>query len=224
LATILGPVKPVSHFQTVITLFLSMKPSWIQLTSVVLATEIFFTGCENLADVATETLSKMVDPSETNALQRGDASVAVVRIISTQIATERQRRMAEERALRADRELRAYRNELVKQGVRLKKPRYLAVNTARERNSAGSASIMIFDTEKQKLRETVSDLSEKPLRGKFLEIPSEIVTGQRDRDVINVPINVRDYRLPTSATSEIDSVLYMDDGEISPEDLAHLRR
>jgi hypothetical protein len=190
-----------------------MIACWIQITSMVLATEVLLTGCTNLADVATETLSKLIDPSETNAIERGEASETLVRILSTHQATERQRRIGEARALHAYRALRASQSTSTNGRYRLPKTRYIAVNTVREKNTEDTTPLMIYDIKDRTLGETVVGFSEKPQPGTILEIPKAILASDAERDAINVPIIVRDARWPTRDSWETDSVLFIDGGK-----------
>jgi hypothetical protein len=191
-----------------------MNACLIRFTAMVLGAEILFTGCANVADVVTETISKTVDPSDTKARERGEASETLVLILSEHLATERQRQVAEERARRAYQALRANENLSDHQRIPFRRTRYIAVNTERDWYSQGAASVMIYDTQKHLLRDTVSDLSQTPRPGSILEIPKAYLDTETGRDPINVTIRVHDSREPAIDPLRSDSVLYLEDGEL----------
>src|SRR5262245_58812964 len=75
-------------------------------------------------------------------------------------AAEKQRRTAEERARLAYAQMGPDRK------ARVRKTRYVAVDTVRERNSTGAKSVMIYDTQKQQVvGNNVYDVKESPKEG-----------------------------------------------------------
>jgi hypothetical protein len=192
-----------------------------QFIAAVLGTGILLTGCANLADVLTETISKTIDPSDTKARERGEASEQIVLILSTHLATEQERRTAEERALRADHALRANQSLLSRQRHPFRRTRYIAVNADSEGNSQGGTSVMFYDSQKHVLLSNVSELSQTPKAGSILEVPKNYFNGEVARDPINVSVRVRDVREPVVDPQRNDSVLYLPEGEISTSPPAH---
>lgn len=79
----------------------------------------------------------------------GAAIAAVTYIIATHEATERQHRIAEERAQRAYAEMSAKR----KREMKARKTRYIAVDTEKDQHTAAGAkkSVMIWDTQSQEV-------------------------------------------------------------------------
>ncbi|HEY2800561.1 MAG TPA: hypothetical protein VGI85_08205 [Chthoniobacterales bacterium] len=79
----------------------------------------------------------------------GAAIAAVTYIIATHEATERQHRIAEERARRAYAEMSAKR----KHQMKARKTRYIAVDTEKDQHTAAGAkkSVMIWDTQSQEV-------------------------------------------------------------------------
>lgn len=76
-------------------------------------------------------------------LAAGAAVGAVTYVIAKHQATERQRRIAEERAAAAYRKMSTQRKAAMKQ----KKVRYIAVNTEKTDKNKGAAAVMIYDTQ-----------------------------------------------------------------------------
>jgi tetratricopeptide (TPR) repeat protein len=85
---------------------------------------------------------------------------ANVSVIARRDATERQRRIAEKRARLADEQMNSERK------ARVRKTRYIAVATVREKNSKGAESVMIFDTQGQQVvGNSVYDVKSTPKEG-----------------------------------------------------------
>ncbi|MDX2079567.1 MAG: hypothetical protein SFU53_02165 [Terrimicrobiaceae bacterium] len=110
-----------------------------------------------------------VDPAITIPVTAGAVALAAgsAYIISKQQATERQRKIAEQRA-------RIYMARLEKQKAAeaaagrkaAKKPRFIAVKTDRSSESQGEASVMVFDTQtNQVVGNNVYDLKSTPQVG-----------------------------------------------------------
>src|SRR5271165_6012363 len=75
-------------------------------------------------------------------------------------ATERQRRIAEERARLA------YQNAPPPRKAQYRKSRYLAVDTVREKEASGAKSVMIYDTQTdQVVGNDVYDVKQSPKEG-----------------------------------------------------------
>jgi len=111
-----------------------------------------------------------VDPAITIPVTAGAVAVAAgtAYIVSKNQATERQRKVAEQRA-------RLYMARLEKQkqdeaartaSKPAKKPRYIAVKTEKSENSQGKASVMVFDTQTNEVvGNNVYDLKSAPQVG-----------------------------------------------------------
>jgi len=85
---------------------------------------------------------------------------ATAYIIAKHKATERQRRIAEERARLA------YQNAPPPRKAQYRKSRYLAVDTVREKESSGAKSVMIYDTQTdQVVGNDVYDVKQSPKEG-----------------------------------------------------------
>ncbi|MEO6872502.1 MAG: hypothetical protein ABI233_09825 [Chthoniobacterales bacterium] len=94
----------------------------------------------------------------------GAAIAAVTYIIATHEASERQHRIAEERAQRAYAEMSAKR----KQQMKARKTRYIAVDTENDQKTAAGAkkSVMIWDTQSQEVvGNNVYDVKSPPAVG-----------------------------------------------------------
>src|SRR6267378_1626888 len=109
-----------------------MKMRTLQASSLLTAAAILGTGCSELT------------PGE-NAAAAGALIGTVTYIIAKREATERQRRLAEERARRAYAQMSAER----KAKLKAKKVRYIAVDTEKDERSAPAAkkTVMVYDTE-----------------------------------------------------------------------------
>jgi hypothetical protein len=153
-----------------------MNSSLIKSTSAVLVAGLVLTGCENLSPGATGAISgivagtaaggiaKAAGASNSQAVAIGLATGAVVGvaayIIAKHVATERQRRIAEERARLAYSQASAERKAV------LRKRRYIAVDTVRESNSTGAKSVMIYDVQNQTVvGNNVYDTKQSPKQG-----------------------------------------------------------
>jgi hypothetical protein len=108
-----------------------------------------------------------VDPAITIPVTAGAAVVAAgaAYIISKEQATERQRKIAEQRA-------RIYMARAEKQqsakvaSTKTKKPRYIAVQTEKSEKAQGKASVMVFDTQTNEVvGNNVYDLKSTPQVG-----------------------------------------------------------
>lgn len=169
-----------------------MNAHLIQLTSAVLAGGLFLTGCENLspgengalfgvgAGALAGGLAKVAGANDTSAVAIGLATGAAVGVaayvIAKHQATERQRRVAEERARLAYQQMQA-RAQRTNQPR--KRTRYIAVDTVREKTSTGARSVMLFDTQTQQVvGNNVYDVKQAPKEGtvtKFDTISAEYV-------------------------------------------------
>jgi len=134
------------------------------------------TGCENLSPAANGALfgtgagalaggvAKAAGASNSQAVAIGLATGTIVGVtayvIAKHQATERQRRIAEERARLA------YENAPAPQKAKYRKTRYIAVDTVREKNSTGAKSVMIYDTQSQQVvGNNVYDVKQAPKEG-----------------------------------------------------------
>ncbi len=108
-----------------------------------------------------------VDPAITIPVTAGAVAVAAAGayIISKQQATERQRKVAEQRA-------KLYMARLEKQqqeqaaAKKAKKPRYIAVQTEKTEKTQGKAAVMVFDTQSNEIvGNSVYDMKSTPQVG-----------------------------------------------------------
>jgi len=107
-----------------------------------------------------------VDPAITIPVTAGAVAVAAAGayIISKQQATERQRKVAEQRA-------RLYMARLEKQqqdaaAQKAKRPRYIAVQTEKTEKTQGKAAVMVFDTRSNEIvGNSVFDMKSTPQVG-----------------------------------------------------------
>jgi hypothetical protein len=153
-----------------------MRARLIQSTSAVLVTGLLLTGCENLSPAANGVLfgtgagilaggvAKAAGASTSQAAAIGLATGTIVGVtafvIAKHQATERQRKIAEERARLA------YESAPAPRKARYRKTRYIAVDTVREKNSAGAKSVMIYDTQSQQVvGNNVYDVKQSPKEG-----------------------------------------------------------
>jgi hypothetical protein len=153
-----------------------MRAPLIQSTSAVLVAGLLLTGCENMSPAGTGALAgagagalaggiaKAAGASNSQAVAIGLATGAVVGatayVIAKHQATERQRRIAEERARLA------YENAPPPRKAQYRKTRYIAVDTVREKESTGAKSVMIYDTQTQQVvGNNVYDLKQSPKEG-----------------------------------------------------------
>jgi hypothetical protein len=153
-----------------------MRASLIQSTSALLVAGLLLSGCENMSPAANGVvfgtgsgtlaggIAKAAGASDSEAVAIGLATGAIVGVtayvIAKHQATERQRRIAEERARLA------YENASAARKAQYRKSRYIAVDTVREKNSTGAKSVMIYDTQtEQVVGNNVYDVKQSPKAG-----------------------------------------------------------
>jgi hypothetical protein len=153
-----------------------MNALLIKSSAAVLVAGLFLTGCENLSPAENGALygigagalaggiARAAGASNAQAVAIGLATGAAVGvtayIIAKHKATERQRRIAEERARLA------YQSAPPPRQAQYRKSRYIAVNTVREKDSAGAKSVMIYDTQTQQVvGNEVYDVKQTPKEG-----------------------------------------------------------
>jgi hypothetical protein len=153
-----------------------MKIPILKTSSVLVAASMLVTGCENLTPgenaavfgtaggAAAGGIASAAGASAGEAAAIGVATGAVVAatayVISKHQATERQRRVAQERAARAY----AYQRSHLK----THKTRYIAVDTEKDEHTAAGAkkSVMIWDTQSQQVvGNNVYDVKSPPAVG-----------------------------------------------------------
>lgn len=184
-----------------------MKTGMLQPAALATSIAIFASGCANMtpgenaavfgsvAGIAGGTIARAAGASTGEALAIGAATGAVVAlttyIIAKHQATERQRRIAEERA-------RVYQGRLVAERKReeaakksgqnvaaKKRPRYIAVDTEKDEKTSPKAqkAVMIWDTESETMvGNNVYDVQSTPAVGstaKFDTYSAEYVGGGR---------------------------------------------
>ena len=159
-----------------------MNPKLLQTSGVVLAVAIFASACENLtpgenaaafgtaAGLATgiPLVASGVSPSIAVPVTAGAVAVAAVSayIIAKHQASERQRKIAEQRARLYLARQEAARKAAAQQAKKQTKPRYIAVKTVKEENSQGKDQVMIFDTQSNQIvGNNVYDLKSSPKMG-----------------------------------------------------------
>jgi len=142
-----------------------MSPRALRTTALILTSSIAFLGCENMtpeqnagifggvAGAAAGSIARAAGASPTESLIAGAAVGAVtavtVYIIAKRKASERQRKIAEERA-------RQYQNRLSaekKASMKKKKVRYIAVDTVKDERTSPKAkkNVMIWDVEREQI-------------------------------------------------------------------------
>jgi osmotically inducible lipoprotein OsmB len=153
-----------------------MNASLIKSASAVLAAGVLLSGCENMSPETQGLLSGLASgaaaggiasaagASDSTAtaigLATGAAVGAIVYVIAKHEATERQRKIAEERARLAYAQMPPARK------TRVRKTRYIAVPTVREKNSTGANSVMVYDTQTQQVvGNNVYDVKSTPKDG-----------------------------------------------------------
>jgi len=153
-----------------------MKRSLTTSVCVTLLATIGFTSCENMSPEATGVLAGVTSGALAGGVAKaagannatavaiglgtGAAVGALAYVIAKHEATERQRRIAEERARLAYEKMSAERK------ARVQKRRYIAVATVQEKSDKGAESVMIYDTEsKQVVGNTVYDVKTAPKDG-----------------------------------------------------------
>jgi hypothetical protein len=154
----------------------SMKPSLTTSACITLFATIGFTSCENMSPEATGVIAgvtsgalaagvaKATGASNAQAaaigLGTGAAVGTIAYIVAKHEATERQRRIAEERARLA------YERMSAERRAQVKKRRYIAVSTVQEKDDKWAKSVMIYDTEsKQVVGNSVYDVKTAPKEG-----------------------------------------------------------
>jgi hypothetical protein len=177
-----------------------MKPKLLQASAAIVVVGILTSACENLtpgenaavfgtaAGLATgiPLVASGVNPNIAIPVTAGAVAVAAVSayVIAKHQATERQRKIAEQRA-----RLYMARQEAARQAAAAQppsaarkkpsKPRYIAVKTVKEENSKGKDQVMIFDTQSNEIvGNNVYDLKAAPQvgqTGKFDTYTAEYV-------------------------------------------------
>jgi len=168
-----------------------MNVRLIKMTSAVLVSGLILSGCENMSPETQGTLAglgagalaggvaKAAGMSDSSAVAIGMASGAAVGygvyVLAKHQATERQRKVAEERARLAYQQMSAQRKASVR------KHRYIAVATVRESDSKGAKSVMVYDTQTQQVvGNNVYDVKQSPKEGtvsKYDTYTAEYVGG-----------------------------------------------
>lgn len=166
-----------------------MNSKTLRFTALSVSTALFFGGCNGLTPgesgaavgVGTGILAGAIGsaaglrPGEAAALGAGVGALAgvITYSIAKHQADERQRQVAEQNARRA---YAAHQAEL-----RRKKVRYIAVRTSRNKESSGSTSCMVWDTQNEQLvGNTVYDTKTPPPKGstaKFDSYSAEYVSS-----------------------------------------------
>lgn len=163
-----------------------MSPQLLQTSAIVVSLGLLTSACENLspgenaglfgaaAGLATgiPLAAAGVDPAITIPVTAGAVAVAGVSayVIAKYQASERQRKIAEQRArvylaeqAQKQKEQQAVAAAKAKQQ---KKPRYIAVQTVKEDTNQGKSQVMIFDTQSNELvGNNVYDLKSSPKVG-----------------------------------------------------------
>lgn len=163
-----------------------MSPQLLQTSAIVVSLGLLTSACENLspgenaglfgaaAGLATgiPLAAAGVDPAITIPVTAGAVAVAGVSayVIAKYQASERQRKIAEQRArvylaeqAQKQKEQQAAAAAKAKQQ---KKPRYIAVQTVKEDTNQGKSQVMIFDTQSNELvGNNVYDLKSSPKVG-----------------------------------------------------------
>lgn len=163
-----------------------MNSKMLQTSAAVLSLAVFTSACENLspgenaavfgtaAGLATAIPLGVagVDSSITVPVSLGAAALAAggAYIIAKHQASERQRKIAEQRARLYMAEQKAKEKKATQTVAaspsKKKKPRYIAVQTVKEENSKGASQVMIFDTQSnQVVGNNVYDLKSSPKVG-----------------------------------------------------------
>ncbi len=164
-----------------------MKPKLLQTSAAIVAVGIFAAACENLtpgenaavfgtaAGLATgiPLVASGVNPNIAIPVTAGAVAVAAVSayVIAKHQASERQRKIAEQRArlymARQEAARKAPASQVSSTAKRKPaKPRYIAVKTVKEENSKGQDQVMIFDTQSNEIvGNNVYDLKSSPKVG-----------------------------------------------------------
>ncbi len=160
-----------------------MNTKLLQSSAAVLSLAVFTSACENLSPgenaaffgtaaglaTAIPMAAAGVDSRITVPVSLGAAALAAggAYVIAKQQASERQRKIAEQRARLYMAERAAAQKKAQTAGTKsAKKPRFIAVKTVKESNSKGSSQVMIFDTQSnQVVGNNVYDLKSSPKVG-----------------------------------------------------------
>ncbi len=167
-----------------------MTPKLLQTSAAVLSLAIFTSACENLspgenagvfgalagAATAIPLAVAGVDPAVTIPVSIGAAALAAgaAYVIAKHQATERQRKIAEQRARiylakqqEAEKKAAQQQTASAKKTKSKKQPRYIAVATVKEETNKGKEQVMIFDTQSNEIvGNNVYDLKSAPQVGK----------------------------------------------------------
>ncbi|MFY9986261.1 MAG: hypothetical protein WAM44_19895 [Chthoniobacterales bacterium] len=160
-----------------------MKLSLTTSACVTLFATIGFTSCENMSPETTGVIAGVTSGALAGGIAKasgasnaqavaigmgtGAAVGAIAYVIAKHEATERQRRIAEERARLAYEKMSAERK------ARVHKQRYIAVSTVQEKDDKGAKSVMIYDTEsKQVIGNSVYDVKSAPKDGQVQKYDS----------------------------------------------------
>lgn len=161
-----------------------MNSKMLQSTAAVLSLAVLTSACENLSPgenaavfgtaaglaTAIPLAAAGVDSSITVPVSLGAAALAAggAYIIAKQQASERQRKIAEQRArlYMAEQKAKEKKAQTAAASTKKKKARYIAVKTVKEDNSKGQSQVMIFDTQSnQVVGNNVYDLKSSPKVG-----------------------------------------------------------
>lgn len=164
-----------------------MSPQLLQTSAIVVSIGLLTSACENLspgenaglfgaaAGLATgiPLAAAGVDPAITIPVTAGAVAVAGVSayVIAKHQASERQRKIAEQRArvYLAEQAQKQKEQEAAAAAAKTKqqkKPRYIAVQTVKEDTNQGKSQVMIFDTQSNELvGNNVYDLKSSPKVG-----------------------------------------------------------
>lgn len=163
-----------------------MSPQLLQTSAIVVSIGLLTSACENLspgenaglfgaaAGLATgiPLAAAGVDPAITIPVTAGAVAVAGVSayVIAKHQASERQRKIAEQRArvYLAEQAQKQKEQEAAAAAAKAKqkKPRYIAVQTVKEDTNQGKSQVMIFDTQSNELvGNNVYDLKSSPKVG-----------------------------------------------------------
>jgi len=161
-----------------------MNSKMLQSTAAVLSLAVLTSACENLSPgenaavfgtaaglaTAIPMAAAGVDSSITVPVSLGAAALAAggAYIIAKQQASERQRKIAEQRArlYMAEQKAKEQKAQTAAASSKKKKARYIAVKTVKEDNSKGQSQVMIFDTQSnQVVGNNVYDLKSSPKVG-----------------------------------------------------------
>jgi len=164
-----------------------MRANLLQISSIILSAAIFTSACENLspgenaavfgglAGAATAIPLGVtgVNPGITIPVSIGAAVAAgaIAYVIAKEQASERQRKIAEQRARlylaqQAQQQKRAAQHASTTAAAKPRKSRYIAVKTVKEETSKGTDQVMIFDTQSNQIvGNNVYDLKAPPKVG-----------------------------------------------------------